>query len=523
MEFNWKFIGQLAIFVAICIGVLACFSVDRASAFNDTDVVIDIPYITQGEVVYVGDTVDISGVVPPYPQLAYWDGHDMYDSAPSYNFTMSDYKRDYYKFNISSEVFGNRLGNWYKYSGVFEPRGNNIAFVVKSKPMTNYTMTLQNGTVLNLTSIHNVTYTPYVMPKPTILPEKHIADYLVTREESFNISVDDTSAVWVFNGRNNDILYSKNNTALEVIFDQSTIQNIEPGEYKIVIQSIGNFSNGLDVIYDQHNSIIKWFDRENFKVHQIDATNLEPESAITLFKQIFPHVPDQYQIKKLAVQEPEITIVSMDKLYSANAKEYFHDIDMIGNVTLMDVRGYTNVLPGTNITVTLDETKTDPRLISKTATFRGKAEGEYLGDMRQYRIYVPLYWDSLSIGVHTLTARTEKGGVMYADFVVSELPEDSYVPEAKLRYVEDRNPWVPTPTPEVVKVVETREVIKPIEVPVTPSPEQVAEAQRKISEEEWNKNVALAAIVIVCGIVLIISAFGIKYLVSVYRRVKKND
>lgn len=501
----------MIILAAICVGMLVVVASDRARAENET-----IPFITQGEVVYIGDTVDVSGIIPPYPQLAFWDGYDMYDYAPTYNFTMSNYKSDYYKFYISEEMFGNRLGKWYKYNGAYERQGNNLAFVVKRKPMSNYTMTLQNGTVLNLTTIENVTYVPYSTGKVLPLPDKHIADYLVTREEALNVSVDTIAAVWIFNKWNNDIVYSTNNRGFEIVFNQTEIRDIQPGEYKMIVQRMGNFSNGLDVIYDDDTRTIKWFDRKNFEVNKVDATNLEPENAVALLKKIFPHVPDQFNIKMLAVQEPSISIATMDKMYSANAKEYFHDIDMRGNVTLMDVRGYTNVLPGTNITVVLDESRVDPRLVNKTATYRGVAEGDYLGDMRQYRIYVPLYWDSLSPGVHTLTARTEKGGIMYADFVVSEMPENSYVPETKVRYVEDRNPWIPTPTPVVVENrVEVPGPERVITKEVPPAPEVVLEQQQVAY---WDGVKRIAVVVAIC----IMGLIGLTGLVWAYRTHKRT-
>src|SRR5574344_313861 len=77
---------------------------------DPTPVPTPVPYISQGDTVYVGDTVDLSGVLAPYPGMAYWDGFDMYDSVPRYNLTMPDNKRSYYKFYIDPEIFGNRLG-----------------------------------------------------------------------------------------------------------------------------------------------------------------------------------------------------------------------------------------------------------------------------------------------------------------------------------------------------------------------------------------------------------------------------
>ena len=81
-----------------------------------------IPYLYQGDTAYVGTYVDISGVAPPYPSLAYWDGFDMYNSVPSYNYTLPDSKKGYYLFYIDPEIFANRTGWWYKYNGEFAGR-----------------------------------------------------------------------------------------------------------------------------------------------------------------------------------------------------------------------------------------------------------------------------------------------------------------------------------------------------------------------------------------------------------------
>jgi hypothetical protein len=70
-----------------------------------------VPYIYQGDTVYLDTTIDISGSIPPYPQLAYWDGFDMYNSVPSYNITLPDNKKGYYHFYVDPEIFRERTGN----------------------------------------------------------------------------------------------------------------------------------------------------------------------------------------------------------------------------------------------------------------------------------------------------------------------------------------------------------------------------------------------------------------------------
>jgi hypothetical protein len=288
--------------------------------------------------------------------------------------------------------------------------------------------------------------------------------------------------VWIFNGDDNSILYSVNKTS-QIIFNDIQIGNLEPRDYKILIQTIGNISPNLDVIFS--DKMIKWFDRSSFEVKEIPTENLVPSEAIKKLQNIFPFTYDNYQIKTLAVQDPEITIGYISQISVGSAKDYYRDSGRRGNVSLMDVRGYTNVFPGTNLSVTLDEATNNPREIKKLYTYPGKAQGTYLGDMRYYQIYVPLYWDDLKPGMHNLTARTERGGYAIVNFPVTEDAPDSYVPPQTIRFMGDRNPWVPNLTvPEPVVVIETKIVEKVISILIAPSEAQISEAAQKIVDRQ---------------------------------------
>jgi len=528
-EFNWKGIAwcvAIALFCIITMSVIAHAEPDNLTFGNQSYVIVETiagpvnitkyvpvtngtvsgipPYIHQGQTIYIGDTVDISGVVPPYPQVAYWDGYDIYEDSPSYNISMPDRKSGYYRFYVDPEIFSGRTGRWYKYSGTFEQRGNNLAFVVKPRPFYNYTLTFSNGTSIDVSEIPPVVYQHADKePEPELMPPRHISDYLVTTDEPFNITTSELSACWIFNGDDNSIAYAVNDTENQIVFDSTQIGYLEPGDYKILIQTVGNISNNFDVVFaDGH---IKWFDRSIFAVHDIPAQNLVPSEAIRTLEQIFPLTYDSYEILNLSVQEPEITINNMDQVSVGSAKEYWKDSTLRGNVSLMDVRGYTNVLPGTNITVTLDETRNNPRDIAKHYTFRTTAKGSYLGDMRYYQVYVPLYWDSLAPGMHNLTARTEKGGEVVVNFPVTEMPADSFIPDQTIRFIGDRNPWVPTPTPEIIVKKETVVVTQTVQIPQTPSPEQISDEAKKLLQEQEKQRGELATIgiVVLAGLALL--------------------
>lgn len=89
-------------------------------------------HIRQGQTVVVGDTIDITGVAPPYPQLAYWDGNNSYESVPAYVITLPNNRNGLYNFYLDPVQFATRPGAWYKYDENigYESKGNNLAFVV---------------------------------------------------------------------------------------------------------------------------------------------------------------------------------------------------------------------------------------------------------------------------------------------------------------------------------------------------------------------------------------------------------
>jgi hypothetical protein len=178
---------------------------------------------------------------------------------------------------------------------------------------------------------------------------------------------------------------------------------------------------------------------------------------------------------------------------------------------VLDIRGYTNVANGTPITVTLDEKNFVDYKASTTAVRTSP------GNLSYYRAYVPLDYENLAANAmnHTLIARTDIGGSIQKDFKISTMPADSFRPNATLKYIEGRNPFVPTPTPEVITVVKTQIVTQTITVPVTPSNETVYEQQKKAQEDVTYNWVTLAVTALVALIVLI--GVGL-YALMVWRR-----
>ena len=127
--------------------------------------------IVQGQTVYVGEIIDISGVLPPYSQLAYWDGMNMYDSAPTYVINLPVANEGWYNFYVDPAIFSNRPGAWYKYDSTigYEPKGNNLAFVVATLNTPAVTSTIPATTITTAATPPPTLSTP-ATPVPTRTP-----------------------------------------------------------------------------------------------------------------------------------------------------------------------------------------------------------------------------------------------------------------------------------------------------------------------------------------------------------------
>lgn len=448
-----------------------------------------IPYINQGDTVYVGDYVDISGVAPPYLFIAYWDGFDMYDSPPRYNMTLPNGKQKYYKFYIDPEIFGSRTGRWYKWDGKYERQGNNRLFTVMPAKTLNSTLTFPNGTVINQSEIIQQNYTPHLINPAPLLPEKHIADYAIAKGDEL-VLPNGSYQVWIL-GRTSGIYANQNHT-----ITKEQIASLEGGNYNLVFQY-----SGKNTIYDAtcDSKDCKALIPGLYGKEPVEIYGYQPSVVYAKLKEMLVGTDDILDEYDLQVDNPYITI---------------HQADEIEYIThsALNVRGYTNVAAGTNITVSLDEKnayyKDIPKMQINTNAVRTSP-----GNLSYYSVNVPFDYDNLAADArnHTLTARTALGGIVQKDFKISLMPADSFKPNATLKYIEDRNPFIPTPTPEVITVIKTQIVTQTITIPVTPTNETVYEQQRKAQDDltkDWVTLAvtALVALILVCGAII----YGLK-------------
>lgn len=486
-----------------------------------TPVTTPTHYISQGEKVYINDTIDISGVVPPYPKLAYWNGYDSYDANASYIIDLPPYRSAYYHFYIDPSIFETRTGKWYKYNDKFEGHGNTLAFVVYPQSYKNITTRYQNGTIINISEMISNNYSETEIPIQPPVEIKHISDYLIARGDEFNIITTNKTNLWLF-GRL-DKLYdykSLNNTLINI--PEDVLSGFGPGQYTMLAQTTGNKSANFTVIYDNPNNVIKWFDPVSFTIKKISIDGLTPRLVYDKFVAIIPETLDTFKTYKLELQEPSIEISSIKEIDSVN-----YTIDSAGqteyetNISYIEVKGYTNVAIGSTLKFIVDKEQQTSRTLYSHTTTAVAGGTKDPGDMRWFDVVIPIEKYGLALGPHTVTAYTmlSDAGATYT-FTIYAAPPNSYVEKKTIRYISGKygaEEFVPTPTPVVETVTQIVTVSVTVMVPVTPSNEQV-KAQQKIVADE---NIKAWSIRIIAGVIIV---GMIWYLISLYlRRRELND
>ena len=473
----------------------------------------EIHRIQQGDKVYLGDHIDISGVVAGNKALVWFRGGDPDPAEQPYVIPLPDTKAGYFNFYVDPAIFSQMTGYIYKWNGYFEPSGNTHAFYIIAR-YRNATLTYPNGTMIETSNPTSGVYNVTPEPEEPILPAKHIADYLTVHGQNITIQTNGKSKMWVL-GRI-DGIYDQMSAENQTL-NKFQIEGLEAGKYQLLIQYPSK--GGFEVFYkpETQELFTRNADQPPWVVNDpISLTSLAPVVTADTIKSVISSTNDTYDIQSLSVQNPEIQLVSMDETYTRTAKEYYDNSNLRGDVTVFDVRGYTNVLPGTNLYFALDE-----RNQNKIKWFNTTAEGEFPGDMRMFKVLIPVYWDEMKEGMHTISGYTDVGGSIYRDFPVRTSPDHSFIPNQSVKWIDNRSPWVPTPTPITVTQVVTRVVTQIVTIPVTPSNEQVyaqqKAAQDKVNSENWGKVATFGGM----GLVVVGCIGAGWYGLSVYRRAKK--
>lgn len=466
------------------------------------------PYrISQGDTVYLNDTVDISGVVGWGEQIVWCGGYRACDEGDTpFAINLPTTKQGYYNFYIDPQLFRDHTGNWYQWYGHYEPSGNLISFKVAAM-YRNSTMTYSNGTVVNLSvGVSNATEETPI--KSTILPEIPVTDYLLAVGDPLFVDTQGPGKVWIF-GRV-DSLYDVETIGNNLTIPAKEFASFETGDYSMLIQTAGK--NGeYDVRFKDGS--IQWSDKWN-GVKSYSTAGIQPKLVVGKLQDIIGKTDDKYTIVDLEVQAPTLTVIRMDEVGLGSREIEFRDEP--GLVTFYDVRGYSNLMNGTKLNAYLDKKDHNSREI-KYFTFPAEVVKTAPGNQSMYQVMVPIIWDKMTPGVmHTITVEGPFGTKVYADFPVEVMPADSFRPNATLKYSGSRNPWVaPTVINNTITVKETVKVVERVTVPVTPAPEVVYAQQKKALDD----TVTFWGLILV-GLIVVIA--GGWYIVRVYRRANEE-
>lgn len=430
--------------------------------------------IAQGETVYLNDTIDISGM--GWGTGVAWYGKWDDSIEPRYVREFKDYPHDAMNFYIDPVIFSDKLGVWYQYYGnKSEKQGNLKAFVVAGK-FRETTLTYQNGTVINQSVLIKNESKTLELPKPTILPEVHEADYLLAIGDPLIVKTYGPAQVWIF-GRT-DKLYGSTETD-NMTFEGKDFYSFESGTYTLLIQHPGN-NTQYEVRYS--NGSLQQRDGWN-GIKSVDVSAKQPGMILEKLEVMLMNTDDDYIVYTLEIDQPSITIKRIDEMWIGSKVDEYK---LQGyDVAFKDVRGYTNLMNGTNISVVLDQDYFDGRKMGRFTVYADTYKSA-LGNRTMFQAYVPIIYDTIPRGMHTITAKGPYNSYVDANFAITDLPPDSFRPNTSLKYTVDENPWKPNltiPTPVIVTVKET--VIQIKEVP--PSNETVYEQQKKAVDTKWGE------------------------------------
>jgi len=476
MNYKW-----IAILMALCLLLVMCefIVMDVSAASNASSYVIvsndtfdtptsltssmipnftpiDIPYknntrIEQGQCVEIGGVYDVSGVIGFTAQLDYnafaWYGRfsnvmDAFDTNTSvgYVYKMPNQRIAYWEFLIDKNIFGDRQGYWYQYTGTYERAANKRAFYVSDQCIKS----------VNDTAFVDINNQPILL-NPYVVESRHVSDILLSNDDPLYFNITGKHQMWMF-GRVDKILSREANfTKAKPILETKEVNGLEIGTYDFLFQTAGN-----NTVYELEYELNKRssFDKDTlvpaFRDYDVlDVTAYQPrmiEDKVKFF--LKNNTDDSFVTYKMELQEPYVEINGYQEI-------------KFGNSSVLEIVGYTNKIPGTPITLYIDRDVPTGKAI-KYPSMTTIVENGSIGDYRIFHGYFPLIYDMVAPGFHTITAVLPNGKTSQVSFYIREEPEQHYQQPTYFKFV-DGNPFVPTLTPivvekEVIKTV-TKEVI----------------------------------------------------------------
>jgi len=461
--------------------------------------------ITQGQCVEIGGTYDVSGVIGFTTSLEYnafaWynryeDAFDPYNNeAASYIYKMPPQRLAYYNFFIDPNIFSDRQGYWYQFNGAFERAANKRAFYVSDRCISS----------INDTIYVDVNNKP-VLLNPRVLEPRHVADVLLANDDPLYMNVTGEFQMWMFGYADRILSRNINTTPSDVLINTTEINKWGIGTYSLLFEAVGK-----NTVYDVSYAINtrNTFDKDTlvprFREYDvIDITGQQPRMIQTILETFLTKNTDDVFTKySMELQEPYIDINGYQEI-------------QIGNTSLLEVAGYTNKASGSFVTVYVDRDKATLTGVKYPAMTLAVENGS-IGDYRTFHGYIPLYYENIAPGFHTLTAVLPSGKFAAVDFYVREEPERHYQQPFYYKFI-DGNPFY---EPVVVEKEVIREVLKEVPV-IVKEPVDYETLAKEKNQQLYDdiRNAIPAVIGIAGGLILII--YMVSVVVRAYERRKRN-
>jgi hypothetical protein len=400
-----------------------------------TPVSAQVIHIGQGDRVYYNDTVDLRGITGWTDTIAWWSvTRDPSTDEPNHKIVITKFER----FNITRDL---EAGMWYQWYGKNE----------RSPVMVFYVVPRERSPA----EIPTPTPTPEPTPTKAVNPQPNpIADYLVARHDEFYYGCTGPCKIWLF-GPGQFILGADANesTAINI--------NLGSGGYTMIRQYPD--ANGVFEIYSDGETIFSaWKD-----VPDIWADGF---AASVILEKVMPYFNDAAHfhgyrdIKKVIIENQRADITG---------------IDVISNSSIF-VSGITNLAKGDIVTVIFDENRSWLAEDRAEHTFVANVTGDDPGAYRLWKVAMDVGLQQLESGNHYVSTYTPDGTKVMAPFYLAEAFKPFETPQTHFKYI-NNSPFIPTPTPEIIREVVTREVTvvrtNTIYVNITPDYQKIVEGE----------------------------------------------
>ena len=453
--------------------------------------------IEQGACVVPGETIDIAGNGWYTGKISYYgrwyDGFTIGGNntlAASYEIEA----RNLDKVFLNPAFFAGKLGWWYTYYDVPSRSGNDRQFYLSQSCLP---VTKKNETVVQK-EMDTMLLMKMAVNNITSLPVKtDESDLLISKESDFTTDAVAGTRRWVFGTTSPDILYDTPVTTGSTTYPKAILQNLPTGTYHTIFIHPG--ANGIiEELYDPATHVIysPFRSQPNVSVHGIQPKLVED----ILISRINTSIDDTYTLQKISLQSPSIEIKKLEQTTLSN------------NITILTIVGYTNANVKSTLKLVFDANTTNAKTVAGLTHYSYVTDNGGDGAYRIWYTAFPVDLSDMTAGYHSITAMNQEGAYTVIPYYIRrDLPEH-YKPNVYLNYI-DSNPFIPTPTPEVIikTEVKTVEVTVTITIPVTPSQESVDQA-------EWN---AITGWVIIGTIVTVIGAFTLYLFVSFIRGLRR--